>query len=208
MSNNVTIIQSSCDTSVNDKTDLETLFSRNYFSKEYNAEIMKLLLILALRMSLTAKGALSFVVPIFYKPMGHYYANPTSMLSSKTKSSSKIFFRHNTVDDLFLKVSHTHGVSHVDQKLHSMRNSDVDENLVNNWDVGGTFEDYSNSLSMTSVQQQNNVEEELAVYTDSRHNKRPLKNLVRFVQKNASKYLFRSTKAKKKGTLIFVRGVR
>jgi len=90
-------------------------------------------------------------------------------------------------------------------RLHSTRKNNVDYSTQNWADLGGTFEDYSNSLSMTPVQQQENVEEELALYHDARKKRRPLQNLLQMVQK-VSKYYTKKTK--KKGTLIFVRGVR
>jgi hypothetical protein len=76
------------------------------------------------------------------------------------------------------------------------------------WDLGGTFENYSNSLSMTPTQQKENVDDELAVYNDAQNNKRrpSFKRLVQIVNQ-VSKYSFLPKKTKKKGTLIFVRGV-
>jgi hypothetical protein len=76
-----------------------------------------------------------------------------------------------------------------------------------NWDLGGTFENYSNSLSMTPTQQKQNVDDELAVYNDAQ-NKRgtSFKKLLQIVHQ-VSKNSFLPKKTKKKGTLIFVRGV-
>jgi len=93
--------------------------------------------------------------------------------------------------------------------LHSTRKKDIELNLTQqNWDLGGTFENYSNSLSMTPTQQQQNVEDELAVYSDARNKRRPsLKKLVQIAHK-VSIFSFLPKRTKKKGTLIFVRGVR
>ena len=93
--------------------------------------------------------------------------------------------------------------------LQASKNKDSDiDSTQQIWDLGGTFENYSNSLSMTLTQQRKNVEDELELYNDAGNKRKPLLKKVVQIAEKISKYSLRLNKTMRKGTLIFVRGVR